>query len=386
MPARKECFSPVLKEGAIWYVEWYAEVKGKRSRIRVSETDDGAELNSIADLRERRRVAEEWIFKLRKRLKPPVNDPARTVFVEALMSAVRLKSSPKKNTMDTYESNARWLCDFFKLRGWDGMLCEQVRFDHVQAYFDHLILTKKVSNTTHNSRKNNLRALFTELVQRRFLPENYLSKIAYRKEVDTIRRPMSEEEEQVLLRAIAGDRAMLFAYIVQRYLGVRPDETRHLRCGQFRLDEGMLVFPAADGKNGRNNVVTIPDGVVPALRRMDLHRWPATHFVLGTNKLRDNPTFLPRPEMIGENTLSEKFRQTFRRLHREGKLRDITGLTFYSLKDTLAVYMLDNAIDLKSAMEHFRQRDLESFQRYAKRLGVVNEKIRGLPVLFELPD
>ena len=173
---------------------------------------------------------------------------------------------------------------------------------------------------------------------------------------------------------------------MQRYLGVRPDETRHLRCGQFRLDEGLLVFPAADGKNGRNNVVTIPDGVVPALRRMDLHKWPATHFVLGTNKMRDNAAFLPRAEMIGENTLSEKFRQTFRRLHREGKLRDITGLSFYSLKDTLAVYMLDNAIDLKSAMEHFRQRDLESFQRYAKRLGVVNEKIRGLPVLFELPE
>lgn len=46
----------------------------------------------------------------------------------------------------------------------------------------------------------------------------------------------------------------------------------------------------------------------------------------------------------------------------------------------LAVYMLDNGVDVESAMRHLRQRDLETFQRYVKRLGLVNEKIRAMPV------
>jgi hypothetical protein len=36
-------------------------------------------------------------------------------------------------------------------------------------------------------------------------------------------------------------------------------------------------------------------------------------------------------------------------------------------------------------MRHFRHRDLSVFQRYVKRLGVVNEKIRGLEIDLELP-
>lgn len=67
------------------------------------------------------------------------------------------------------------------------------------------------------------------------------------------------------------------------------------------------------------------------------------------------------------------------------KLQDIVGLQFYSLKDSLAIHMLDNGVDPESAMRHLRQNDLSVFQRYVKRLGVVNEKVRKMPVAV-LPD
>jgi len=72
--------------------------------------------------------------------------------------------------------------------------------------------------------------------------------------------------------------------------------------------------------------------------------------------------------------------RVLRLLYREGKLKDITGLSFYSLKDSLAIYLLENGVDVESAMRHFRHSSLEMFQRYVKRLGVVNERIKGLPV------
>lgn len=43
------------------------------------------------------------------------------------------------------------------------------------------------------------------------------------------------------------------------------------------------------------------------------------------------------------------------------------------------IYLLDNGVDVESAMRHFRHHDLAIFQRYVKRLGVVNEKIKSLP-------
>ena len=263
--------------------------------------------------------------------------------------------------------------------GWGALTCAEMTLQHVQAYFDYLILRKKVSNTTHNTRKSHLRALFTELVQRQYLAENLVSKVKYRPEQDTIRRPLSEAEEHVIMQAIREDRALYFAYLVQRYLGVRPGEIRNLRVGYFRLDQGMLVFPGRDSKNNRNGTVTIPDQLIPLLRSFGLEKANKTYYCLGSKKGRVDGLF--GPQKIGANTLSEKFRVVVRRLHKSGLLPDITGIQFYSLKDTLAVYMLDNNVDVESAMRHLRQRDLEVFQRYVKRLGVKNEKIQALPVV-----
>ena len=89
---------------------------------------------------------------------------------------------------------------------------------------------------------------------------------------------------------------------------------------------------------------------------------------------------MPGPEIVGVNTLSNRFRQVLLRLHREGALQHIKGQSLYSLKDTLALYLPENGVDVESAMRHFRHTRLEIFQRYVKRLGVVNEKIRDLKV------
>ena len=380
MPVRKHHGGkPQLKEGVTWYVEWWAEVGGKRSRVRKSRTDEGIDLNAIADLNERRRVALEWISRIEKRLVMPGKEPWHSLVVNAMMEAVQLKASPKANTMRSYRCNAQWFCDFLREMGWGALTCAEMTLQHVQAYFDYLILRKKVSNTTHNTRKSHLRALFTELVQRQYLAENLVSKVKYRPEQDTIRRPLSEAEEHVIMQAIREDQALYFAYLVQRYLGVRPGEIRNLRVGYFRLDQGMLVFPGRDSKNNRNSTVTIPDQLVPLLRQFGLERANKTHYCLGGKKGGGNGMSGPVP--MGVNTLSEKFRTVVRRLHKAGLLQDITGIQFYSLKDTLAVYMLDHNVDVESAMRHLRQRDLEVFQRYVKRLGVKNEKIQALPVV-----
>lgn len=380
MPARVPDFSPVLKEGKTWCVEWYATIGDKRTRVRRSQTADGTELNAIADIPTRRAEAERLIEHLRRTLTPPDASPLQMPFAAALQMAVDLKRSAKDKTNKTFGETARWLLEFMASKGWGGLRCCELRFDHVQAWFDHQILVLKIANSTHHTRKNNLRSLFSELVKRGHLPENYAAQVAERPQGDPRRRPMSKREEAIIADMVADDRALCLAWILLRYLGIRPGEMRDLRCGALDLARGFVVFPGEKSKNNRNSVVTIPDEVLPVLRSFELDKYPDAYYVFGGGRARQKSLYLPGPVRIGVNTLSGKFKTGLKRLKKEGKLSDITGLQFYSLKDSLAIHLLDNGVDPESAMRHLRQRDLTVFQRYVKRLGIENEKVRRMPV------
>ncbi|MEZ4941937.1 MAG: site-specific integrase [Saprospiraceae bacterium] len=384
MPTKKDLFQPVIKKGVTWYIEYYIDVKGTRKRVRRSRTSDGADLNTITDLTEREMVAKQMVKEIYINLCPPVSSPTQTRFLEALQLAVELKHSNKAKTNKTFAETTRWLGEFFESRGWQNLRCGQLEFEHIQAYFDYTIIKLKIRNSTHNTRKNNLRSLFSELVQRGYLEENFVKRIQDRPVADPLRRPFSQKEQQVLAKYLMeNDRPLWLVYLLLGYLAIRPGEIRDLHIRNIDLKKGIVVFSGDQSKNRRNSVVTIPKQIIPHLAAFNLDQYPENYYVLGRAKGRHNRDFLPGPERVGVNTLSNRFRQVLIRLHREGALQHIKGLSLYSLKDTLALYLLENGVDVESAMRHFRHTSLEMFQRYVKRLGVVNEQIRELKV--ELP-
>lgn len=381
MPARKELFLPVIKKGVAWYVEYYIDVAGKRKRVRRSRTYDGIDLNTITDLEERELVARKMVKEIHLKLCPPVRSPDQVVFLDALQMAVELKHSNKAKTNKTFSETARWLGEFFHYKGWESMRCGQLEFEHIQAYFDYIVVKLKVRNSTHNTRKNNMRSLFSELVQRGYLQENFVKRIQDRVVGDPLRRPFSKQEQQIIAKYLQQhDRPLWLVYLLLGYLAIRPGEIRDLRIGSIDLKKGIVTFPGSTSKNRRNSIVTIPEQIIPHLEAYNLGRYPENYYVFGKAQGRHNCEFKPGPERVGVNTLGNRFRQVLIRLHREGKLQNIKGLTLYSLKDSLALYLLENGVDVESAMRHFRHSSLEMFQRYVKRLGVVNEKIRDLPV------
>jgi integrase len=384
MPKSALLYAPKLVKGATWYVEYYIELQGKRKRIRKSQDQQGRELNAIEDLAERERMAERMCQELRALITPLSQRKEDMPFVEALDLAVELKRSDSEATNKTFTETARWVKEYFVDRGWRYLRCSQLTFDHVQDYFDHCIVKRRVSNTTYNTRKNNLRSLVSELKERGYVPENFVKRVKNRPKTETRRRPMSEEEKQIVYRHVLGDRALSLAWLLLGYLAIRPKEMRNLKCGAIDLKRGVVRFPAKESKNRRHSVVTIPAGILPALASFELEKQPASYYVFGNDEGRGvgkaNRDLLPGPKRIGVNTLGNKFRTLLRELKREGKLHDITGLSLYSLKDTLAIYLLDQGVDVESAMQHFRHNSLEMFQRYVRRLGMVNEKIRALEI------
>jgi len=382
MPKRQPDSSPQIKKGNTWYIEWYFTTPdGKRSRIRKSVTDTGIELNSIPDLNVREIEAQKMLNALRTRLRPVSVDPDQELFCTALDIAVGLKRSDKEKTMKTFRETARWFKEFFQEKGWGGVRCSQVTAEMVQAYFDHIIVVKKVANTTHNTRKNNLRSLFTELVTRKYLPENFVKLVPERVAGAPKRRPMSPAEfEAYMIYVRKHDLPLYLCSLLLGYLAIRPGEERNLRCGAFDFAAGMVRFPGRDSKNNKDSNITIPEGLVSELESFGFQHYPATYYVFGKAKGRHNVDFKPGPERIGENTMAHRFRCAIAEMKKRGLLHDTTGLQLYSLKDTLALYLLNNGVDVVSAMHHFRQHSLDVFNRYVKRLGQVNQKVKNLPI------
>jgi len=384
MRKRRPILSPTIHRAETWYIEWYFEHNGTRQRIRKSRHND-IDLNAIADLREREALAQTMLADIKARLCPPIIAPEHENFGAALLIAVELKRSSKWKTNKSFSEVVRWITEFFAAQGWQHMRCNQVTQQHIQAYFDHCIVRLKVANSTHNTRKNNLRALFTELVKRGYFPENYVSKVPERVVCDPIRRPISQHEKEVIWNYIQKhDKALTLAFMLLCYLAIRPGEIRDLRVGAIDLKRGVVRFPGRDSKNNKDSTVTIPAPLIPFFESLHLEQYPPTYFLFGKAKGKHNTAMLPRSERIGVNSLSHKFREAVRTLHRSGALLDIQGIQFYSLKDTLAIYLLDNGVDVERAMRHFRQHNLDVFQKYVKRLGVVDEKIRDLPVDLKL--
>jgi integrase len=381
MSAKKELYSPELKEGTVWIIRYYIEVAGSRKLVRLSKTDNNIEINSIKNLEERRKVCKEYLERLRIKISPISNLPKDIFLSSALQIAVELKRSSKPKTNKTNQDTARWFGNFINEK-YGNIRCRELTFEHVQMYFDYIILDRKVSNRTHFSRKQNLGGLFSELQRRGYINENFASQIKNRPKEDTVRRPLSVKEEEILVNEInsLNKREITLTFILQRYLGIRPDEIRNLRCGAFDFKRNLIRFPSTDSKNNRSSTVTIPTDLIGLLKSFEFDRHPDSFYIIGSNKGQKNKKFMPGPDRIGEHTLTTKFHEIFKRLNKEGKLNDIKGLQLYSLKDSLAIHMLDNGVDVESAMRHFRQRDLSIFQKYVKRLGVVNEKIREMPL------
>ncbi|MCB9333961.1 MAG: phage integrase N-terminal SAM-like domain-containing protein [Lewinellaceae bacterium] len=141
--------------------------------------------------------------------------------------------------------------EFFESRGWQNLRCGQLEFEHIQAYFDYTIVKLKIRNSTHNTRKNNLRSLFSELVQRSYLEENFVKRIQDRPVADPMRRPFSQKEQRVLAKYLMeNDRPLWLVYLLLGYLAIRPGEIRELRIRNIDLKKALWSFPEISQKTG----------------------------------------------------------------------------------------------------------------------------------------
>lgn len=327
-----------------WYILLRYEQKGKMVRRRPTFN-----LNRISNLLERERRGQElahkinwWfqegrdILKFDEREVPAISivdirpEKWDTLVVEAINFAMEIKcTSDRVDTNRTYRSICNLFNEFIQLKGWESTRVGDLQKEHALAYMDHCTIDRKVGSRTWNNNLRDIRIIFNFLVDRGYLPVNPFSGIRYKKNPKKKRRAFTRNEAQAIIREVAvNDRLLFYGIILQYAFMVRPSELRRLRFQNVNVQPGLVYVGEDEEKTHREKYCTIPDQFKPFFEEKFWSDYPAHFLIFGAG-------WAPHPsKACGEREMNRRHRQILVDLKNRSIIKDISGLSWYSWKDT----------------------------------------------------
>lgn len=320
-------------KGARWYIDFqrFDPETGESKRSRKD-----FDLNDIADIAVRTAVADILCRHL-EYFAPvatgPVKEEKRETVAEALALALAVKlKTPRKNTHRGYKSITGTFSEWLKARHYAELQVDAFTVKHAQAFFDYLVQRKAYRGRTLNNYLLHLRALWSELVSREIAPKNVFQSVKPARQEEKLRRPFTDEERRVVAAYIRDNDYWLFrALLLQYYCFIRPVEIARLRFKSFDLAKGTVKVESFEAKTWKTRYATIPKDVLRYFVDGTFEVQPANYYMLGSI---DGKTVGPAPKPAHENRAYRRHANALKKLKASGALKDITGLTWYSWKDT----------------------------------------------------
>lgn len=297
-----------------------------------------------------------------------------TKILEAISIAQKIKNTTdRKRTRDMVDSMVNIFTEFIRKKEWENLPIGEFDKKKAQSFLDYGLLDRKIGARTYNNYIERMRALFTELKIRDYIGHNPFSGLKKRKETGKERRAFSEYERDLIAATVEEkDKWLMLAVLLQYHCFIRPIELRRLRFDMFDFEEGVIRLKGDITKNRNNDIVTIPDVLMPWLLEFDFSQWNQRWLIFGEN-------VQPHPyKCCGHNTLNYRHGRILKNLQQKGLLSDIKGLTFYSWKDTGAMDLFKAKVNILEIMRQIRHQDLSTTQKYCQSLYIVNQEIKSL--------
>lgn len=318
---------------------------------------------------------------LRNRVQPTILafQSEKSVF-ECLKFVTDLKcQSDRKETVKTYRNAFRRLEEFLKKNGIETLPVTQFTVHHAQAYMDDIRL--RLGSNTYNNYRGQAIVLFNAMRDRGMITENPFLKTPKVPKAKKGRRAFSAEEAAVVLAEIYETDYWLFI-LVLLHLGewIRRTEAYRLRFSRFHLQQGYILLREEDTKNRQESTVTIPKEFLPFFLDERFTRWPGNYLLFGA-------AGQPHPSIsAGENTYKRRHRLVLIRLKTAGKLKDITGLSLYSWKDT-GMTMMAKHLTPFQLRDHARHSSTDISMRYYHAEQIIPEvREASIPGLEEVVE
>jgi len=301
------------------------------------------DLNDIEDERVREEVAARLVryievFAPQKSSKAYTEPDAAPVTVkDAVAFAVSLKERlPRKNSIKKYHTVSRAFLAWCDKMHYSALPVGEFGKKHARAWWDYLSASRKYRGRTLNNYLATLRALWSEMQDREMVGENPWTKIKPVRIEEKLRRPFTDDERRTVAAYIEKTDYWLFrGVLLQFFCYIRPVELIRLKFKDFDLGKGLVTVKEGNAKQWRRQVKTIPASVLHYFRDGIFDKCPGNYHLFGRVGEGARAKMQPAPLPIDEGRPYKRHARILARLKAAGKLTgDITGLTWYSWKDT----------------------------------------------------
>lgn len=367
----KQYTVPVLREGATWYIEFYAfdpaENKLRRKRIKI---------NRIKSIKKRRAYARDVMKRISQQLSegwnPWLKKDCNNLFTiqealngyEAYIDKMYNSGNYRKLTYVGYKSYIKNLREYIKDV---ATIYYLYQFDkgYITRFLDHIFIERDNGARTRNNYLSWLSVFCGWCVEHNYLQYRPTDGIAY---ID--KRHIRKSREIIPLPVVKriyewvseNDPHFLLACQLLYNCFIRPVEMTRLKIGMINIKESTITIPADASKNHETMVVTLPKKVIMTARDLGIFEHEDSCYIF-SNMLR------PGRKMI--DTV------VFR--HHWEKVRNALGFTkeyqFYSLKDTGITEMLEKRMASIAVRDQARHSSLAITELYTKHIEKANPDV-----------
>ena len=330
-----------LAEGKEWYV--YFSIKdpstGKMRRIKHK-------INHIKPLKERRSAARVIIARLNDQLAlgwNPLLDKvaplASSKLHEALDSFLRIKGKEnEENSMRSYRSYIKSLKKWLHEYGYpdDMYVCAFTRSVALD-YMNDIEDDERISPRTFNNYRAFFVLLWNWMIEKGFTSVNPFVEIRKKPKRLTkkIRRPLADDEIRRMVDFLSQENPNYLAACLLCYCCfLRPKEICSLYCRDIDLEKQLVRVDEGIAKNDKGSFRTIPDVVIPYLRRLN---WLRSDWYV----FSDPHTFSAGAKKMCSREISRFWNDVVR-----SGCDFPMDVQFYSLKDTGISNMAESGIPL----------------------------------------
>ena len=336
---------PRLTEGKVWYISYYVKdpATGRLKRFRIK-------VNRIKSVRRRREVARMMMAALGEKLalgwSPFYSESAPRSSMplgRAMDSFLKVKEREVEiQSLRSYKSYIRRFKDWLRIHGFrETSPMFTITKDTARVFLQDLELNPEISARTYNNYLSFLVTLFDWMKERGFVQENIF--LGFHKKPKKLttkkRRLLTAQELNRLFAWLADNNGDFLAVTLLCYCCfIRPKEIALLRCSDIDLERQTVHVRPEIAKNDNESFRTIPDAMMPVMRKLD-YRNP-DWFLFGKNRNRAED-FAPGPKPVSE----KKFADYWNRFVRPA-LGFGLELQFYSLKDTGITNMIGDGVPI----------------------------------------
>lgn len=368
---------PKLHRGKTsWYISYYVKnpATGKLKLFRVK-------VNRYHNQKERIQAAKEIMAGLQERLalgwNPMVSKAAPMATVPAFQvfdTYLRVKSKEmEKQSYATYASYVRIFRGWLESQGCTGTTpISSITEGTARKYMNYLETEKSVSPRSYNNYLSFMVTFMDWMKDKGYIQENVFTGIKRkpRRLMAKKRRMLTDEELGTLFTWLQENNPEYLAVCLLCYCCfMRPKEIALLRCGDIDLRKQLVHVRAEIAKNDKESFRTIPDAMMPAIRRLDLSKkdW----FLFG-----DHPgvrsDFRPAREAGAKKRFSDYWATTVREACGFGM-----EVQFYSQKDTGITNMLGEGVAINLVQQQADHSSVAMTALYVGHKASASEELKN---------